>query len=67
MTMRMRQLLVALGIAVILIWAILMINRPSDRLPVPSLGPSPTGGIGVPASTSIPSASGVITTVSPSD
>ncbi len=56
MTMRTRQLLVGAAIAVLAVWAILVLARPADT-PVASEGPSPTGGIGSPASTSIPSAS----------
>ncbi|MEP6638176.1 MAG: hypothetical protein ABJC39_02405 [Chloroflexota bacterium] len=56
MTMRSRQLIVALGIAVIVVWAILVMTR-TAAVPAPSIGPTPTGGIGVPASTAIPAGS----------
>ena len=65
MTMRSRQILVAMGIVILAIWLIGTWAGSTSPAPTPSIGPSPTGAIGsgatfepsdnlVPASTTTP-------------
>jgi hypothetical protein len=45
MTLRRRQIVVAAGLVVLVVWA-LLIWTGSTATPEPSVGPSPTGAIG---------------------
>jgi hypothetical protein len=55
MTMRSRQILVAMGIVILAIWLVGTWAGSTNPAPTPSIGPSPTGAIGSGAFTFEPS------------
>jgi len=54
MTLRTRQVIVAAGLAILVVWALAMWMGSTAQVPAPSLGPSPTGSIGSGPATFVP-------------
>jgi hypothetical protein len=54
MTLRTRQVIVAAGLAFLVIWAVATWMGSTAQVPAPSLGPSPTGSIGSGPATFVP-------------
>jgi hypothetical protein len=55
MTLRTRQVIVVVGLAFLVIWALATWMGSAAQVPAPSLGPSPTGSIGSGPATFVPS------------
>lgn len=55
MTLRTRQVIVAAGLAILAVWALVTWMGSAAPVPVPSHGPSPTGSIGSGPATFVPS------------